>query len=387
VNKLLWVGDACCDSGFARCTHYTLEGLRKAFDVTVLGINFLGDPHPHPYPIYPAWPGGDIFGTGRLPRILRKVRPHVVVFQNDPWNMPAYVRAVDQTTDVPRPVLIGAVAVDGTNCRGWAMNGLDHAIFWTEFARYEALKGGFTKTSSVIPLGVDLNIYEPGDKRAARRSLDLPEEWLDGFIVGNVARNQPRKRLDLTMRFFANWIKSRQVNDAYLYLHVAPTGDLGYDCDQLTAYHEIRGRVALTQPAVFGGFTEAELAQTYRALDVFLSTSSHEGWNLPLIEAMASEVPTVAGRWAAPAEWAKDAAILISCRPATLPNMLNVFGGEMDEKETISALDALYRSDEKRKTLITRGRLLVEQDRFRWENIAAEFTTEVEKAIYRADAA
>jgi hypothetical protein len=39
-----------------------------------------------------------------------------------------------------RPFLVGAIAVDGKNCRGADLNGLDHVIFWTKFAEDEARK-------------------------------------------------------------------------------------------------------------------------------------------------------------------------------------------------------------------------------------------------------
>ena len=385
MKKLLWVGDAAVDTGFARATHYTLEGLRKVFDVTVLGINYLGDPHDYPYPIYPAWPWTDLFGTKRLPDILRRVRPQVVVFQNDPWNIPAYTVTVENTFDVPKPVLIGAIAIDGKNCKGAAMNGLDHAIFWTEFARYEAVKGGYQKSSDVVPLGVDLNIYAPGDRTEARKALGLPEEMHRAFIVGNVNRNQPRKRLDLTMRYFAEWVKDFKRHDAVLYLHVAPTGDLGYDCDQLTAYYGLQGKVVLAEPEIRRGLTEIALATTYRAFDVQVTTTQGEGWGLPTIEGMACGIPQIVPDWAALGEWPGDAVVRVPCEEICSLNKLNVFGGTPDKEFFINALESLYRHPETRLNYGVEGRRKAMEPQFRWEKIAEEFTGSVIAAVRRAE--
>lgn len=382
MKKLLWIGDAACDSGFARATHKTLDVLRERFEVSVLGLNYRGDPHDWPYPIYPCWPGGDMFGVRRIKELFTKIRPDVVVIQNDPWNIPAYMKAIDDTSVmVPRPVVIGAIAVDGKNCRGWALNDLDHSIFWTEFARYEAVRGGYTKPASVVPLGVDLDIYRPGDRREARQKLGLPDFVLDGFVVGNVNRNQPRKRLDLTMQVFADWIHQRQISDAFLYLHVAPTGDLGYDCDQLAGYLGLQGRLILSEPAVYHGASEKGLALTYQAFDVQISTTQGEGWGLTTLEGMACGIPQVVPQWSALGEWAVPAALGVPCEPVVSMNKINTIGGTPDKGRMVDAIDALYRDQMFYQRTKKQGLLLAGQDRFRWDNIGRAFLAEVEKAI------
>lgn len=385
MKKLLWIGDANCDSGFAKATHYTLETLRKHYEVGVLGLNHPGDPHKYPYPIWPciSAAGGDLFGVRRIPDVFREFRPDVVVIQNDPWNIPAYTNAINELKDVPRPTLVGAIAIDGQNCRGAAMNGLDHVIFWTNFAKLEAIAGGFKKPSSVVPLGVDGRIYTPGHRGEARQRLGLPKEMRNAFIVGNVNRNQPRKRLDLTIQGFANWIKSKNILDAYLYLHIAPTGDLGYDCDQLAGWwglHEPM-RIAIATPAVFKGATEAHMADTYRAFDVQVNTGVGEGWGLTTLEGMACGIPQVVGDWAALGEWAKPAARMLPCRPVASINKVNVIGGEVDPADVAASLDALYRDYHLREKHIQAGLSLAGQRCYNWDNIGVAFM----KALSQAD--
>lgn len=385
MKKLLWIGDAACDSGFARATHYTLEALRQKYEITVLGLNYRGDPHDYPYKIYPAWAGGDMFGVGRIKDMLTKVRPAVVVIQNDPWNIPVYTKAIEQVKEVPRPTLIGAIAIDGKNQRGWALNDLDHCIFWTKFAQYEAVKGGYTKTSSIVPLGVDLGIYQPGDRHEALEWIGLPAEVEKGFIVGNVNRNQPRKRLDLTVRYFAEWIHSKGIDDAYLYLHVAPTGDMGYDLDQLAAYYGLHGKLIMADPGVFHGSSEETMAKTYRCFDVQVNTGVGEGWGLTAMEGMACGVPQILGDWSAFSEWAKTSARMVPCDPVCSLNKVNIIGGEIRGADFIQALDDLYRDQPKRDYYRAQGLRLVNRPDFRWENIAATFTNEVNAAVDKAD--
>lgn len=386
MRKLLWIGDAVCDSGFARCTHKTLETLRTTWDVRVIGINYRGDPHDYPYPIYPAYQlggGRDLFGVSRVLEILAKFPADVVVLQNDPWNIPRYIRELDRMPK--RPVVVGAIAVDGLNCMGAALNGLDHAIFWTAFAQQEAVKGGFFRSSGVVPLGVDLDVYAPGDRTAARDAIGLPEPIRSGFIILNSNRNQPRKRIDLTIRYFADFFHNHcPAKDAYLYMHVCPTGDVGIDVDGFAKYYGLKGRVLLEQPGVYEGLSEADLALTYHAADMQMSTTQGEGWGLTTMEAMASAVPCVVPDWSALAEWARPGAIMIPCFTTSVtPNKTNTIGGIPDRESIINALQQLYNDPIHRHTIGNAGRELVSRPEYRWENIAQTFADEVEVAYTR----
>jgi glycosyltransferase involved in cell wall biosynthesis len=135
-KTVLWCGDAVVSSGFARATHKIINGLLPDWDVVVLGLNYHGDPHDYPYRIYPCknplTGATNAFGLQRLAELIQKHGPDVVVVQNDPWNIPYYLKACG---NVP---VVGFVAVDGKNCRGAGMNGLANAVFWTRFGEEQA---------------------------------------------------------------------------------------------------------------------------------------------------------------------------------------------------------------------------------------------------------
>jgi D-inositol-3-phosphate glycosyltransferase len=382
-RRLLWVGDAACESGFGRATHYTLDVLRRFWDVHVIGINYRGEPHSYPYNIHPAFIGGDLFGIGRIRELCGTLKPDVVVLQNDPWNIPGY------TEQLKSQHFVGSIAVDGLNCKGDLLNGLSLAIFWTEFAREEAIRGGLKQPSAVIPLGVDLEIYNPGDRVEARRTLGINEQTVGpnfdkAFIVGNVNRNQPRKRLDLTIRYFARWVKQYRADDAYLFLHVAPTGDDGYDCEQLAVYYGINKRLILAEPEVFKAPPEERLANTYRCFDVQVSTSQGEGWGLTTMEGMACGIPQIVPTWSALGEWCGDAALQVPCSNViTTPGRINSIGGLVDEEPFIRALQSTYVDPSLLERLTHRGLSLVQQPQYRWESIGLKFAEEITRHIYK----
>lgn len=388
--KLLWVGDAACDSGFARCTHETLKGF-KSWDITVLGINYQGDPHEHPYRIFPALiPRGDLFGVSRIGDMIRRVRPDVIVLQNDPWNIPAYAEAIaaaSEALDADPPLVVGSIAVDGKHCMGKSLNKLDHAIFWTQFGADEAVKGGYEGTYSIIPLGVDTDVFYPGDRDAAWQVLQLPEITRDGFYFLNVNRNQPRKHLELTLEVFARflewWNRSKPGPHPYLYMHVCPTGENAVNVDRVGGHYDLGGHLILAEPGVSVGASEKELVATYRLADVMLTTTQGEGWGLPTIEGMACGVPQIVPNWSALGEWA-TAAWQVPCtqhHPST--PMVAVIGGLPDLDEMLHAMQELYLKSASRDRLRVEGLKLVNQDRFRWSNIARRFEEEVTAAYGR----
>lgn len=380
MRRLLWIGDAACPSGFARATHHTLDVLKETYDVRVIGLNYRGDPHDYPYKIYPAALGNaDGFGLQRVSPMIQAFRPDVVVVQNDPWNLPMYMELL---RNVPT---IAALAVDGKNCRGRELNGLTCAIFWTKFGADEALSGGYQGPYAIVPLGVDLDLYKPMDKHAAREKFFRPEDFdnlKDVFIVSNVNRNQPRKRMDLTISYFAQWVREQKIDDAYLHLHVAPTGDVGYDCHQLMKYYGLAHRLILSSPDVWVGVTEEKLSENYNIADVGFSTTQGEGWGLTTMEMMACKIPQIVPNWSALGEWTEDAAIKIECSDiAVTQNNINVIGGIMDRDGAIGALDTVYRDREWAASIGQAGFDLVSRPEYRWPEIGKKFARAIDSSL------
>lgn len=380
---VLWVGDATVSSGFAEITHQVCHVLKDTWKVEVLGLNYEGDPVGKRYP-YPIWPVvGDFLGLNRIGSLVEALSPDVVVLQNDTWHIPRYMKEIRKVNKkVP---VVGAIALDGKNCQGKWLNDLAATIFWTYFAEREARLGGYVQPSAVIPLGVDLELFSPMNPQKARDFMLFPPFVRDAFIVGTVNRNQPRKRLDLTVSYFAEWVKEYKHDDVFLYIHVAPTGDQGWNLEQLMHYYGFRGenkRLLTSKPDVGYGIHPTLLSVTYSTLDIMLSTAQGEGWHLPTMEAMACGVSSIVGDWAALSEWPEDAVIKVPCSEiAVTPGMANVIGAIPDREETIAALEQVYQHGA--KEYVQRGLELVNRPHFRWANIGKAYDKVLRQVIER----
>lgn len=380
-RRLLWVGDACCQTGFARNTHGVLHFLQNSWDVSVLGINHKGDPHPFSYPCYPCAPGGDALGHGRIQAIMQSVQPDLIVLQNDPWNIPQYIEKIQHA--VPT---VGVIAVDGKNCRGDKLEGLDYGIFWTQFGLDEARAGGFTKPASVIPIGIDNEFWCPGDRDSARRTIyqNSYESIKDAVIFLNINRNQERKRFDLTLRYFAEFVRQEKATNAILHLHVAPTGDHnGYDCEHLAKYYGILDQVIFVQTKLGKGPTDLVMREVYRAANVGISTTQGEGMGLTTLEGMACGLPQILPDWSALGEWARVGSLMVPCTTTAATTRGSVIGGVADEEKFIECLKLMYMSEDFRRRLASDGHHFVQDVQYRWNSIASDYEIAFAKAVPR----
>jgi glycosyltransferase involved in cell wall biosynthesis len=135
-------------------------------------------------------------------------------------------------------------------------------------------------SSRVIPHGVDLEIYHPGDKLKARRRLGLPENEKIILMVANGFRNNPWKDFELARKALS-LLSTKNPGEKITVLAIG---------DSLPAEHLHNIPIHFV-PYIHD---KTELAQYYQAADLLLSTSRVEVWGLAISEALACGTPVVA---------------------------------------------------------------------------------------------
>jgi L-malate glycosyltransferase len=127
-----------------------------------------------------------------------------------------------------------------------------------------------------------------------------------GPVILSVGQLYPHKRPDVLIAAFHELV-TWQRPDAHLVL--AGAARLRTYADAVERYISRLGlgpRVTVT-----GSITDAELAAWYRRADLFVVASEHEGFCVPLVEAMLFEVPIVGRANGAVAETTLDAGVVL----------------------------------------------------------------------------
>ena len=148
----------------------------------------------------------------------------------------------------------------------------------------------------VIPHGVDTSVYlpfPPETRNTIRKRYGIG----NGFVVGTVAANTRRKRLDLVIEAFARFFH-REGEGILLIKTDRRVGIDGTDLRMLAAAHGIRHKVRILE----GSFDERRMAEVYNSMDLYLTLSEWEGFCIPVIEAMACGLPIVTHRVQGPGE-------------------------------------------------------------------------------------
>jgi glycosyltransferase involved in cell wall biosynthesis len=301
VKKLLWVGDICAATGFARVSHSLLTRIQDKFNIVVLGSNYHGDPHSYQFPIYPAtnrYTTTSYFGEERIREVVVKEKPDIIFCINDSWIINDLYSRIKDLHEQGLFKFVGYYPVDGIN---WfntlsvIANQWDQVYVYTEFGCVEAVKAGLKHKPIRLPHGVDTSVFYPQDKLQCRKKLGLPE---DKFIVFNGNRNQPRKRIDLTIRAFAQF--AVDASNAILYLHMG-SKDIGWDVKALFGKEMHRYGLDPARRIVLSGKEHKGiqnasielLRDIYCSADVGVNTCEGEGWGLVNFEHAACGVAQI----------------------------------------------------------------------------------------------
>ena len=163
---------------------------------------------------------------------------------------------------------------------------VDLALGDSEFNRRELEDLGFAPTG-VLPIAVNTERITEAPRRPALEKI-LADGLINVLFVGRIV---PNKRIEDHIRLAE--LYKRYVDIHYRFIFVGRYDGLPRYYAQVRAliseYQMLPDRFWFTGPV-----PDADLAAFYRWADVYVSLSEHEGFCVPLIEAMAADVPVLA---------------------------------------------------------------------------------------------
>jgi glycosyltransferase involved in cell wall biosynthesis len=203
----------------------------------------------------------------------------------------------------------------------------------------------------VVHLGLGMksvaNATESGELRSR---LDLP----DGPVLLSVAAALPHKNLDRLIRAVAELDQTKPT--------LVLVGHAGRQTDEL---QRLAGELGIAHRVRFTGWiSEEDLEGLYRLATAFVYPSLHEGFGMPVLEAMHRGIPTACADATSLPEVAGDAALLFD------PHSV---------KAIADAVRALLEDDALRRDLARRGPPRAAL--FTWERTAAAAWASYELAL------
>ncbi len=305
--KILFYGDApTVATGFGTVTRNVLTGLHNTgkYDIAVMGVNYWGDPHPFPFPIWPIGVGsknGDPYGRQRASDMMLSPEMQFdVLFMIQDSFILEYIQQVMPT--LKRAKKFASVCyfpVDGVPKPEWmkVMDMFDAPVTYTEFAKREATLAhpGIGSRLKVIPHGANLKDFHVVP---AEEVTEFKKQYFGPhagkFIVTNVNRNQQRKDIPRTLMAFKQFHQRRP--NSVLYLHMAAKDQGWFLPDVIKSVGLTLGENVLLPGGEFGpnqGYPLDIVNLIYNASDVVVSSTVGEGWGLSSVEAMAVKKPII----------------------------------------------------------------------------------------------
>jgi glycosyltransferase involved in cell wall biosynthesis len=185
------------------------------------------------------------------------------------------------------------------------------AVAVSEFNRRDLDVAGFSATAvvppaAVPPLGSPVTSDRPLDSRPAARAGDGARRGARWLSVGRMAPNKAIE--DVVMALLV--ARSSSDPDATLTVVGKPVV-----ASYTEALHRFVAEAGLDGAVTFKGpAADDELAEAYREADVLVVTSQHEGFGVPLIEAMSVGLPIVASPSGALPEVVADAGVSVDTK-------------------------------------------------------------------------
>lgn len=386
MRILIWA-DAGAHTGFGTVTQNLVRRwavLRPEIEWHILATNYLGDPWPGPWQLYPAvkYNRQDVFGFGRLKELIDRIRPDIFFILQDLYTVSEGLNHVGGRFSVPTVLY---APVDGHPLpRTWreSVKAMTQTVAMSQWGQ-RVIRDEIGLDVPVIWHGIEHDVLYPVSPERPiylnqgneRKTLTTKEECKialgvgDRFLIGAINRNAIRKNYPDTVRAFDRF--RRRHPDAFLYIHAVQRdegGDLAVLLDRygLTKEHVWVHSVGDT----FVGSPKPVLTWLYNAFDVKLSTSMAEGFGLTDAEALACGTPVIAQDYSATSEVVGPGGILIPpARHFTTAKMVDFMLPDMDAID--EALERLYQNVEVRKTL---GQKAIEHARqFDWDIAAKQF--------------
>ena len=386
MKRILFVADGVAATGFRTVSHNIISNLpQEEYDIHHLAVNYFGDPHEFSWKIYPAFTGGDLLGIARLKQIASAIKFDAIFILNDIWLIDKYLEALKEIK-IELPKIIIYFPVDSSELENnWFkhMDIVQSINVYTKFAQKEVILADESLNVNVIPHGIDTKtFFKLPMKRDDIKRVVFPqrEDLEDSFIVLNANRNQPRKRMDLTIEGFSLFAEGKPKN-VMLYLHCGII-DTGFDIIRLARRYNIEDRLILSNLEMgTQKVSEQKLNYIYNATEVGINTSFGEGWGLVNHEHAVTGAVQILPDHSACRELFNDCGVLIPIKYKLHNTDTLTLGSYISSEDIASGLNKIYYDKEYYNKLSIKGFNKLSNEKYHWNNIVKKYWLPIFKEV------
>jgi hypothetical protein len=356
MTKLFVLSDCGTPTGYGRIADETLIRLSKrGYEIFAAGINYDGLlPAAYEGERLPYWVAS-LGGRDWLQesvKIIGVYQPDIIIVIQD---APYAEGLRNAPLDWSKYGFIVVTPVDGAPIYPkWiaAFQQTDALMNISQFGVDEYRKAGIHAT--LLRPGVNGNRFYrlPDVERAAiRAKLGMAD---DAFLVGTMCMNQGRKAITLMMQAFFEFATDKP--SARYLMDMDPQSPAGWDIPAVCKQQGWDvGKIIFRHDAMRLGVME--LRDRYNALDAHMVISHREGYGLPLTEAMACGVVSIAMDYCSGTEIVGGGRGMLI--PHTGYEVPGTWGGAVDKfpdmRRLVMSLQALYDYPSRRAVIAERG--------------------------------
>ena len=160
----------------------------------------------------------------------------------------------------------------------------EYALADSEYNRQKLIRMGYKCPIDVLPILLDFDDYKKVPNKKILQKYD--DKWVNIIFTGRIVPN--KKQEDIISSFF--YYKKYMNPKSRLFLVGSANGMEVYE-KQLKLYVE---QLHLEDVHFTGHVGFDDILAYYKIADVFLCMSEHEGFCVPLVEAMLFDIPIIA---------------------------------------------------------------------------------------------
>lgn len=245
-----------------------------------------------------------------LDDVVMELKPDIVISINDNSVLENHVKIIRKLNEREKMnvLFIPYIPIDVEtfpNEKLKFLNHCDHILTMTDFCKNVFVNAGVKKPITILYHPMEIDKYYPlsSEERLQARHSILGDQYDNTFIVLNCNKNQNRKRIDITLEGFAQWVSktNKKKGEVLLLLKMTETPSvvgggihIKEYIEKLSQKYQINFQefVALIQKKL----PQETLNQLYNLSDAGINTTSGEGFGIIPAECALTLQPQIIPR-------------------------------------------------------------------------------------------